>query len=71
MIRYICEKDQKILVYRKPKGTWLAGQYELPTFRLEDIQEASKQYPLVRKKLKYEKLDSENNNHEIQNSKLY
>ena len=58
VIRYICEKDQKILVYRKPKGTWLAGQYELPTFRLQDIQEASKQYPLVRKKFKYEKLDS-------------
>ena len=50
VLRVICEKDGKIFCYKKPKGTWLAGQYEIPTFVVDKKDEKINQYPF--KKIK-------------------
>jgi len=47
LLRVICEKDGKIFCYKKPKGTWLAGQYEIPTFVVDKTDEKIKQYPYL------------------------
>ena len=45
LIRYVVTKGNRILVYQKPKGSWLSGQYELPTFTLKSQDRSFKQYP--------------------------
>jgi len=47
LLRIVCEEDGKIFCYKKPKGTWLAGQYEIPTFVVDKKDESIKQYPYV------------------------
>ena len=47
LLRVICEKEGKIFCYKKPKGTWLAGQYEIPTFVLNKKDEKINQYPFL------------------------
>ena len=44
------KKGKKIYCYRKPKGTWLSGQYELPTFILNESDQQLNQYPLIKDK---------------------
>ena len=45
LIRCVTKKENHILVYKKPKGYWLSGQYELPTFILRSQDNSLKQYP--------------------------
>ena len=48
LLRYVCVKGEKIYCYKKPKGTWLAGQYEIPTFVIDKKDKSIDQYPLVK-----------------------
>ena len=47
LLRIIVAKKEKILSYKKEKGEWLEGQFELPTFILETEDEKLKQYPRI------------------------
>ena len=47
LLRVICEKDGKILSYKKNKNEWLSGQYEIPTFILKSQDENLTQYPKI------------------------
>jgi len=44
LLRVICLKGKEIYCYQKPKGTWLAGQYELPTFNCFSEDKSLTQY---------------------------
>jgi len=57
LLRVICFKGNKILCYQKPKGTWLAGQYELPTFQCFSEDKKLQQYEKTMLKA-YSKLPS-------------
>ena len=47
LIRFVCGKGEKIFAYKKPKGTWLSGQYELPTFVIKKSDVSINQYPFL------------------------
>lgn len=47
LLRIIVQKKEKVLSYKKEKGEWLEGQFELPTFILESEDEKLKQYSRV------------------------
>ena len=44
LLRVVCSKGRKIVCFQKPKGTWLAGQYELPTFECFSEDSKLEQY---------------------------
>ena len=44
LLRVVCFKGNKIVCFQKPKGTWLAGQYELPTFECFSEDKKLQQY---------------------------
>ncbi|MBT7610018.1 MAG: A/G-specific adenine glycosylase [Bacteriovoracaceae bacterium] len=46
LLRIIVLRESKILVYKKSKKQWLAGQYELPTFVITSEDNKCIQYPL-------------------------
>ena len=45
LLRVFVMKKDKLLVYKKAKNEWLAGQYEVPTFVLSTTDKSLKQYP--------------------------
>ena len=44
-------KNHKVLVYKKKKGEWLEGQYEVPTFLLSCQDSSCIQYPKIDKQI--------------------
>ena len=51
LARYLCLEDNKILLYKKIKGEWLEGQWELPTSCIQCKEDNFKQYPQENKDL--------------------
>jgi A/G-specific adenine glycosylase len=49
-------KKNNLYAYQKQDGEWLAGQFELPTFILKNTDPKLKQYPKIKKVIKYKKL---------------
>lgn len=45
LLRIIVLKKNKVLVYQKAPGNWLAGQFEVPTFILHSTDKKLDQYP--------------------------
>lgn len=45
LIRFICIKENKLLLYKKEPGEWLEGQWELPTAILSCTDASLQQYP--------------------------
>lgn len=44
LLRLVCIKDNKILLYQKNKNEWVAGQWEVPTLELNSEDKTLKQY---------------------------
>ena len=57
VLRVVVSNNKKILVYQKGDKEWLSGQWELPTFIFETNDEKLKQYPSIKTKKSYEKLE--------------
>lgn len=49
-------KNNHLYAYQKQNGEWLSGQFELPTFILKNTDPKLKQYPKIKKIIKYKKL---------------
>lgn len=47
LLRVIIQKGDRLLCYKKGKGEWLEGQWELPTFVLECSEKDFNQYPKI------------------------
>lgn len=58
LLRVIVMKGDQILAYQKTKGEWLEGQWEIPTFVIETNDPGFKQYPLLKKEVPTESLES-------------
>lgn len=56
LLRVLVTKNEKVLVVKRPRGKWLEGQWELPTFILHSEDKALKQYPYLDKSVDVEKL---------------
>lgn len=56
LLRVLYEKNGKLAAIRREKGQWLEGQYEFPTFILEDIE--LNQYNRLKKNFNFELLPS-------------
>lgn len=48
VLRVIKRKEDKVLFFKRPKGKWLEGQYELPSFQLSCVDKKLNQYPLAK-----------------------
>ena len=57
VLRIVVKNKNKILLYQKLESEWLSGQWELPTFVFECNDESFKQYPFIKIKKEYEKLE--------------
>jgi A/G-specific adenine glycosylase len=44
LLRLVCLKDNKILLYQKNQDEWVAGQWEIPTLELNSEDKSLKQY---------------------------
>ncbi|MEI8346854.1 MAG: hypothetical protein WCG27_05275 [Pseudomonadota bacterium] len=44
-MRVVVKEKNKIIAYRKKKGEWLEGQWELPTFVIQSADPKIRQYP--------------------------
>ena len=55
LVRFIISdkdlKENEYYFFKRVKGKWLEGQYELPTFILESEDERLDQYPRIKKSL--------------------
>lgn len=51
LLRVVIRKGNKVLVYKKPESKWLSGQYEVPTFRVNNLDHDFSQYPKFKKRL--------------------
>jgi A/G-specific adenine glycosylase len=51
LLRLFVFKNNKLLVYQKKEGQWLAGQYEVPTFIIHSSDPKLLQYPVLAKKV--------------------
>lgn len=58
LLRLMIFKKNKILVYKKDSSEWLAGQYEIPTLILSTTDAELKQYPVIKKKFKFDGLEN-------------
>lgn len=56
LLRVLVINKNQVLVYKKSKTEWLAGQYELPTLILSTSDKSLKQYPGFKGKIGHEKL---------------
>ncbi len=56
LLRIVVRKKNQILAYKKVKGEWLEGQWELPTFVIETNDPSFKQYPKLSVDLELEDL---------------
>lgn len=56
LIRFVVVKDNSILVYRKNKKEWLAGQNEIPTFIISSEDKKLEQYPTLQSDIDFELL---------------
>ena len=45
LLRIVVFKKNKVLVYKKPKGSWLENQWEVPTYIYDSSDKELKQYP--------------------------
>jgi A/G-specific adenine glycosylase len=56
LLRVIVKKGNKLLAYKKSKGEWLEGQWEVPTFIMKSQDKKLSQYPKTRRKPKADKI---------------
>ena len=54
IVRFICMQEGRVLLVQRPKGSWLVGQWELPSFFLKE-QEID-QYPLLETRVQYQEI---------------
>ena len=45
LLRIVVRREGEIFVVKRPKGSWLEGQYEVPTFILKSKDKELEQYP--------------------------
>ncbi len=56
LLRVVVKTPEGVLAYKKGKGEWLEGQWEIPTFVISCDDKNFKQYPKMREKIEFDKL---------------